>query len=117
MVTWYDADDFVVHNTRTSPSVSCNYSNPRLLLITLPTAYTFAYLSLKRQLKEVFGMDSSFTGNVASKQKRILQQKNFLISSAGIVLFSLITCAHLHFTTMNNFQKILIIIFTETVMN
>ena len=105
MVTWYDADDFVVHNTRTSPSVSCNYSNPRLLLITLPTAYTFAYLSLKRQLKEVFGMDNSSTGNVASKQKRILQQKNFLISSAGIVLFSLVTCAPFAFHNYEQFSK------------
>ncbi len=64
-----------------------------LLLITLPTAYTFGYLSLKRQLKELVGMASSPTGNDVQKQKRILQQKNFLITSAGIVLFSLITCA------------------------
>ena len=76
-----------------------------LLLITLPTAYTFAYLSLKRQLKEVFGMDNSSTGNVASKQKRILQQKNFLISSAGIVLFSLVTCAPFAFHNYEQFSK------------
>ena len=64
-----------------------------LMLITLPTSYTYAYLSLKRQLKKRNVMADSSQRDALSKQKRILQQKNFLVTSAGIVLFSLITCA------------------------
>ena len=73
-----------------------------LLLRTLPTVYTFAYLSLKRQLKRRSDMTNGTTANTAQKQKRILQQKNFLFTSAGIVLLSIISCAPF---TIHNYQQ------------
>jgi hypothetical protein len=73
-----------------------------LLLITLPTAYSFAYLSLKRQMEKLIDMASDSAVNVL-KQKQMLQRKNFLVTSAGIVLFSLITCAPFTFHNYKHF--------------
>ena len=75
-----------------------------LLLITLPTAYMFAYFSLRRQIKKLNNMSASSTVN-ALKQKQMLEQKNFLITSAGIVLFSLITGAPFTFHNYKQYAK------------
>lgn len=74
-----------------------------IMLITLPASYIYAYLSLKRQLKKRHVIAENSQRNALSKQKRILQE-NFLVTSAGIVLFSLITCVPF---IVHNYQQFL----------
>lgn len=62
-----------------------------LLLIALPTIYARAFLSLKQQSKAIKAANDS-AGN-SGKQKRISHQRNFLLTSAALVLAYLLTTA------------------------
>ena len=62
-----------------------------LLLIALPTIYARAFHSLRQQSKEMRAVDS--VQKQSGKTKRISQQKNFLLTSAVLVLAYLLTCA------------------------
>ena len=63
-----------------------------LLVIALPTIYARAFLSLRQQSKEIKTVDAGCSDK-SGKQKRIAQQRNFLLTSAVLVLSYFLTCA------------------------
>ena len=73
-----------------------------LLLVSLPTIYTKAFYSLRKQQLAADNLNSS-SGNGERKEKRILQQKKFLLTSVTLILVYLITCAPF---TIYNYKKI-----------
>lgn len=62
-----------------------------LLFIALPTIYARSLLSLRQQSKAITGIDGC--SMKSEKQKRITQQRNFLMTSAVLVLTNILTCA------------------------
>ena len=62
-----------------------------LLFIALPTVYARSLLSLRQQSKAIKGMESCSMRY--EKQKRITQQRNFLLTSAVLVLTNILICA------------------------
>ena len=63
-----------------------------LLLTSLPTIYTWAYHSLKQQLR-VLDNVNGLSGKFDRKEKRILMRKRFLLTSAALILVYVGTCA------------------------
>ena len=63
-----------------------------LLFIALPTIYLRAFFSLRKQSKAIKAIDASCSDKYG-KQKRIAQQRNFLLTSAALVMSYVLTCA------------------------
>lgn len=62
-----------------------------LLFLALPTMYGRAFFSLRQQSKAIKAADSCL--DKSRRQSRISQQRNFLLTSALLVLTYLLTCA------------------------
>ena len=62
-----------------------------LLFIALPTIYARSLLSLRQQSRAIKGMDGC--SMKLETQKRIAQQRNFLLTSAVLLLANVLTCA------------------------
>ena len=63
-----------------------------LLFIALPTIYARAFFSLRKQSKAIKAIDAGCSDK-SCKQKRIAQQRNFLLTSAVLVFTYVLTCA------------------------
>ena len=63
-----------------------------LLFIALPTIYARAFFSLRQQSKAIKVVQDGCSYK-SGKQKRITQQRNFLLTSAVLILTYLLTCA------------------------